>query len=454
VNKIAPFKTGPVANDVVTEDSAALEFAEIYRGKLLYDHDEGCWFEWAGSHWRRESTGLALEWARQLARCLSEDQKAKGRYAVRKTSFARGVERFARGDRAFAVQSGHWNVDPLLLGTPGGTVDLRTGFLRKAEPCDAITKITAIAPAPTAECPRFLAFLRETTGDDADLIRFLRQFCGYCLTGLTQDHALIFIHGAGKNGKSVFLNTITSIMRDYAATAAMDTFVSAHCEKHPTDLAMLHGARIVTASETEEGRTWAEARIKQMTGGDPITAHFMRQDNFTFTPAFKLIIVGNHKPALHNVDEAARRRFNIVPFTRTPANPDPMLETKLRDERPGILRWMIEGCLDWRENGLMRPNAVVDATEGYFSDQDLFGQWLDDECDVEVGNRWKNETSAGLFKSWQQYAIRAGDKAGSQKAFAEAMQKRGFEKHRGAKGARQFLGVRLKQLEDNRSGDG
>jgi putative DNA primase/helicase len=138
MNKIAPFNNQSVANEVVTEDSAALEFAELYRGKLLFDHDQHSWFEWTESHWRKESTGLAMEWARRLARSLSDGQKAKGRYAVCKTSFAGGVERFARGDRAFAVQSGHWNVDPLLLGTPGGTVDLRTGLLRKAEPRDAI----------------------------------------------------------------------------------------------------------------------------------------------------------------------------------------------------------------------------------------------------------------------------------------------------------------------------
>ncbi len=189
--------------------------------------------------------------------------------------------------------------------------------------------------------------------------------------------------GPGGNGKTVFLNTLTSIMRDYAKVAAMETFTASHSERHPTDLAMLRGARLVTASETEEGRTWAETRIKQMTGGDLISARFMRQDFFTYRPQFKLTIIGNHKPVLRNVDDAARRRFNLAPFVHKPPQPDRDLELKLREEAPAILRWMIEGCLTWQKNGLVRPESVVAATSAYFEAQDLFGQWLEDHCDFE-----------------------------------------------------------------------
>jgi putative DNA primase/helicase len=290
----------------------------------------------------------------------------------------------------------------------------------------------ARSPAETADCPRFLAFLNEATGGAQALIRFLQQFCGYCLTGSAQEHALIFVYGPGKNGKSVLLNTVASAMGDYATTATMDALTVASGERHTTDIAMLRGARVVTASETEEGRAWTEARIKQLTGGDPITALFMRQDNFTFLPTVKLMIVGNHQPTLHNVDEAARRRFNIVPFTRMPANPNTRLEAKLRPEAAGILRWMIDGCLDWQANRLQRSQTIVEATSEYFANQDTFGQWLDEECDVEPGNRWKNETSAALFKSWQAYAARAGDRPVSRKAFADAMEKRGLERDKGA----------------------
>lgn len=432
-------------NDVVTEDSAALQFAERYAGKLLYDHDVGAWFTWSGSHWRRETTGLAFEWARNLSRELGEDAPAKSRAVVAKTSFASGVERFSKSDRAFAVTSENWDSDAFLLGTPGGTIDLRTGTMRKAEPADRMTKIAAVAPAKNAACPRWKQFLIETTGGDVGMVRFLQQFAGYALTGDTREHALVFAHGSGGNGKSVFMNTVTRIAGDYAVTAAMETFVASNGDKHPTDLAMLRGARLVTASETEEGRAWAESRIKQITGGDPISARFMRQDFFTFKPAFKLFVIGNHKPVLRNVDDAARRRFNIVPFVLKPAKPDRDLEAKLRDEWPAILRWMIDGCLDWQAHGLVRPASVVEATNDYFSAQDLVGQFLEEECDVQPGNDWKKVTAGELFTAWVDFAKAAGEAPGSQKAFSEAVTKHGVERRKGSKGVRVFIGVRVRK---------
>jgi putative DNA primase/helicase len=330
-----------------------------------------------------------------------------------------------------------------LLGTPGGTVDLRTGELRPADPNDGITKSTAVTPTETVACPLWLKFLDEATGSDGELIQFLKEWCGYALTGITREHTLVFIYGPGGNGKSVFLNVLTAILSAYAATAAMDTFTASRGDKHPTDLAMLRGARLVTASETEEGREWAEARIKQMTGGDPITARFMRQDFFTFVPSFKLTIVGNHQPALRNVDDAAKRRFRIVPFTRKPARPDTELEHKLRAEWPAILRWMIEGCLEWQQHGLTKPASVTAATNDYFSEQDLLSQWLDEECDVEPLNDHKWASTAELFKSWSAYAKAAAEPTGSTKTFAPALRRHGLRQKSNGK-AKGWRGIRLK----------
>lgn len=432
----------PQNNDIVTEDSAAQEFAALYDGKLRFCHDTGSWFEHDGAIWQKNRTALPFQWARELARRLAASESPKARYLVNKTSFAAGVERFARSDPAFAVTIDDWDRDPWLLGTPGGTVDLRTGLLRDADPEDGITKSAAVTPAKTADCSLWLRFLDEATGSDGELIRFLQQWCGYALTGVTREHALVFVYGPGGNGKSVFLNVLTGILQDYAATAAMDTFTASRGDKHPTDLAMLRGARLVTASETEEGRAWAEARIKQMTGGDPITARYMRQDFFTFVPTFKLTIVGNHQPALRNVDEAAKRRFNIVPFTRKPEKPDRELEHKLRAEWPAILRWMIEGCLDWQQNGLVQPSSVRAATADYFSEQDLFGQWLAEECELEPGNEHKQATTTELFASWFAYAKAAGDEPGTVKSFAPAMRRHGLREYR-TKHARGWKGIRL-----------
>jgi putative DNA primase/helicase len=434
-------------NDIVTEDSAAQMFVERYAEHIRYCHSTGAWFKWTGVRWQRDLTGWTYQQVRKLARHLGEDQDERGRKVIGKTSFASGVERFSRCDQAVAVTMDYWDSDAWLLGTPAGAVDLQTGQHRDPIRSDGITRSTACVPLDCG-CPRWLQFLSETTGDDADLIRFLQQWCGYSLTGITREHALVFVYGPGGNGKSVFMNVVTTVMGDYASTAPMDTFTAALADRHPTDLAMLRGARLVTASETEQGRAWAEARIKQMTGGDPIAARFMRQDFFTFRPTFKLFVVGNHKPVLRNVDEAARRRFNIVPFVIKPPTPDRELEQKLIQEAGAILQWMIEGCLDWQRYGLIRPASVVVATDAYFSDQDLFGQWLEDCCDMQPGNSRIWDRSADLFGSWTEYAHKAGDKPGTKKAFGQSMQRRGLEPYRVPnQGARAFRFVRLKSHE-------
>ena len=323
---------GDRANAVeLTEDGVALAFMRQHRHALRYCHDAGAWYVWSGTHWRQNRDGLAFAWARELVRSLNRDETAKIQASTGRAAFADAVERFAQTDRALAVTADAWDRDLHLLGTPGGVVDLHTGQLRPARREDMVTRVTAVAPAaPGAPCDRWLAFLEQATGKDAELIAFLQRWCGYCLTGDIREHALLFVYGPGGNGKSVFLNTISRILGDYARVAPMETFTASISDRHPTELAMLRGARLVTATETEEGRAWAEARIKQMTGGDPVSARFMRQDFFTYVPQFKLLIAGNHRPALRNVDEAARRRFNIVPFLHRPERPDRQLEDKLR----------------------------------------------------------------------------------------------------------------------------
>ena len=439
--------------DLLTEDWAARTFAERHVGKLLFCHDTGAWHEWTGAAWVPNRVQVAFHWARTLARELCANETAKTRFIVSKTSFSAGVERFCRADPVFAVTAETWDSDPWLLGTPGGTVDLRKGDVRPARQDERITRLTAVTPIVSPDCPTWLRFLDEATGNDAALIRFLRQWCGYALTGLTREHALVFVYGPGGNGKSVFLNVLTGILGAYAKTAAMDTFTASKGDKHPTDMAMLRGARLVTASETEEDRAWAEARIKSLTGGDPVTARFMRQDFFTFVPTFKLTIVGNHQPMLRSVDDAARRRFNIIPFIRKPEQPDRRLEDKLRAEWPAILRWMIEGCLDWQANGLVRPESVTEATDAYFAEQDLMAQWLAEKCDVRQGdpNVWDRTTD--LFESWSSYAKAAGDTPGTVKAFGPAMRRKGFPQHR-TKHARGFSGLRLRPDQPYGQGDG
>jgi putative DNA primase/helicase len=430
--------------EVVTEDSVALLFRDRYRGELLFDHDLKAWFVWDGNRWRQDKTTLAFEFARQLARELTLDQSPKSRTTANKVSFANGVEKFSRSDRAFAVDASEWDPNIFLLGTPDGTLNLLDGTLQPAAPESRITKLTAVGPADTADCPIWLQFLNDTTASDHQLIRFLQQLTGYSLSGSVAEHVMAFVYGTGGNGKSVFINTVSGILGEYATTAAMTTFTASRSDAHPTELARLKGARLVTASETEKGHAWAEAKIKALTGGDRIAARFMRQDFFEYSPQFKLIVVGNHKPTLANVDDAIRRRFNIIPFIRKPVTVDANLETKLRAEWPMILRWMIDGCLDWQASkGLVHPESVTDATAAYFADQDLLAQWLDEKCDAEPDNPHKWDTVGDLFSSWSKYSTEAGEQSGSKKAFNEAMQSRGFRPAKGSKGVRTFKGVRL-----------
>lgn len=423
----------------LTEDGVAQSFAARYRDRLRYCHHTGAWFQWDGNVWRQEETHLAFCWARQLARECRELAKSTDKGAS-KAAFAAAIERFAQSDRAFAVTSETWDRDPFLLGTPAGTVDLRTGRLRSAIQTDFITKSAAVAPAETPECPLWLKFLDEATRGDTGMIRFLRQWCGYCLTGDIREHALVFAYGPGGNGKGVFLNTVVGIMGDYANAAPMDTFTVATSDRHPTDLAGLRGARMVCASETEEGRAWAESRVKQITGGDTISARFMRRDFFEYKPQFKLTIIGNHKPILKNVDDAAKRRFNLAPFVHKPPVVDKQLEEKLKAEWPSILRWIIDGCLDWQANSLTRPQSVTAATAKYFADQDTIHQWIQDACEVFPDAK---DISARLYGSWRNFATTNGEDPGSQKRFGMVMERLGFEPTRSAK-FRGYQGLRVR----------
>lgn len=428
-----------VNSSEISEDAIAIAFTARYRDSLRYDHNAGRWFQWTGTRWEADNKNLAFHYARQLGRSLSNGQRSMCKAAV-----ASGVERFARADPAHATTAAEWDNDPMVLGTPNGSVDLKTGKISPPDPSKMVTKLTSVSPEE-GEPKLWLKFLNEALDGDQEAIFFVQQWFGYCLTGDTREHALSFLHGSGGNGKSVCINTLIAILGEYAVTSTMETFTASKYDKHSTDLAMLRGARLVTASETEEGRAWAEARIKQLTGGDPITARFMRQDNFTFTPQFKLMIAGNHAPSLRNVDDAMRRRLIILPFINKPKAPDPLLDTKLRAEHGKILNWAIEGCINWLSLGLVRPVSITNATDEYFDDQDLFGQWLEERCDV--GERC-NEAPARLYQNWSYFAKEAGEQAGTQKAFASELQRRGFLPGR-SNGSRFYRGLCLKSGQDD-----
>jgi putative DNA primase/helicase len=405
-----------------SDDALALEFTERHKHELRYVAKWGVWLHWDGTRWKFEDTLRAFDLARGVARdfsnaCNDPDDKPK----IASAAKVAAIEKLARADRRHAATVEQWDADPWLLNTPGGTVDLRSGGMLPHDPTSYMTKVTAVAAG--GDCPLWRKFLAEITGGNGELQAFLQRIAGYALTGSIREHALFFFYGTGANGKGVFLNTLAAILGDYGAVAPMETFVVAQGERHPTDLAGLRGARLVTAQETERGRRWAESKIKALTGGDPITARFMRQDFFTYTPTFKLAIAGNNKPGLSGVDEAIRRRFHLVPFTVTITEPDRELPEKLRPEWPGILAWMIEGCRNWLENGLNPPTAVRAATATYLREEDSLAQWIEDCC-ITGKEQWG--IGARLWASWKAWAEANNERPGSRKAFAEAMATHGY----------------------------
>ena len=414
---------------VKSEDALALQFSELHKDDLRYVADWSKWLQWDGTRWAFDRTVNVYDLARAVCR--------EG--GARRAATRAAVENLARADRRHAATVEDWDSHVWLVTTPGGTVDLRTGDMKPNTPADLITKTTSISPK--AGCDRWIEFLRRVTDGDDDLRAFLQRMAGYALTGLTREHALFFLYGLGANGKSVFLNTLSGIFGDYHVTAPMEVFIASHSDRHPTELAMLRGARLVTAVETEEGRRWAESRIKALTGGDPITARFMRQDFFEFIPVFKLMIAGNHKPALRSVDEAIRRRLHLVPFTVTipESQRDETLAESLKGEWPGILEWAIEGAVEWGMTGLRSPEAVREATKEYLTAEDALAQWIGDRC--STGPDFRCSTS-DLFASWRSWCEDTGEFVGSMKRLSQKLEAHEYARIRiGGTGRNGFAGL-------------
>ena len=236
----------------------------------------------------------------------------------------------------------------------------------------------------------------------------MQRAIGYSLLGEIRDHVLLFCWGPGGNGKGVLLNTVSRILGDYSAVAPGDLLLVTQSDRHPCDMAMLRGARLVTAQELAPGRAWDEPKLKSLTGGDPITARFMRQDFFTYEPQFTLWVAGNHKPSFRGVDEAIRRRVLLVPFLEVipEAERDLELSEKLRAEWPAILRWMIDGCLGYQREGLNPPASALAATKAYLDAEDVLGQWLGERCIVHPRAGWTSLKS--LYDDWCTWIVGAG----------------------------------------------
>jgi putative DNA primase/helicase len=383
----------------------------------------------------RKAFSLSRLVCREAAARINKRSTAK---AIASAKARAAVISLAADDRRLAASHGQWDADPMFLNTPGGVVDLRTGAVRPAMSEDYMTKITAVAPG--GACPLWRRFLETVTGDNPGLEKYLQVACGYSLTGLTTEEVLLFLHGRGQNGKSVFIRTVAGALGSYHTTAPVEMFLDSQTDRHPTELAMLRGPRMVTAAETEQGRRWSESRLKTLTGSDKVSARFMRQDFFEFYPQFTLWVFGNHKPGLRSVDKAIARRLRLIPFTTTIPDDerDNDLGAKLKAEWPGILAWMIEGCLTWQREGLVAPHIVSEATNEYLNTEDAIGRWLE-ECCVRDPSAWTG--TADLFSSWKSWAENNGEFPGSVKRFVRMLEVQGFQQMRRRDG-RGFAGLK------------
>jgi putative DNA primase/helicase len=419
--------------------------------EIKYCDAMGGWLVWDGTRWAPDETLRVLDWAGLVLAEASNEALGRTDFSATKAerlgmSLASTASRsqcvnYAKADTRVVVTANAFDANTMLLNTPKGVVELSTGALRDRLPGELFIKRTAVSPDFSTPPTRFLKFLRETQAGNETVVEYLQKYFGYCLTGSVIEQTLVFLHGSGGNGKSVLINTISGIMGDYAVKATMETFAATGSDRHPTELARLRGARFVYASETQGGKRWNEARIKELTGSEPITARFMHKDEFTYEPTFKLNFLGNHKPELRNVDEGIRRRLHLIPFTTKPEKPDQSLMDKLKEEWPQILGWLILGALRWQAEGLNPPAEITAATEEYFEDEDAIGRFLKERCELDDE---ATVLSSTLYDDWREFCGENGEQAGSQKRLSTTLKDRGFQKWRDPlTGRNGFRGLRL-----------
>ncbi len=434
--------TSPAYSEMAIAD----EFVEQNADNLRYIANSNTWLLNRGTHWEEDEKLEVFTLCREICRDVAlgcNDLSRRKNIASKSTAWA--VQSLAKTYSQFATKPEDWDANEWLLNTPGGVYDLRTGECHDHNPSDLLRTITAVAPG--GECPLFHKFLDEITDGNTELQSFMQRILGYCLTGSTREHAMFFFYGVGGNGKTVLTRTVANILSGYHKAAAVETFTVSKTTRHSEEIAWLKGARLILATETESGQSWAESRIKALTGGESISARRMYGHRFTYDPQFKLIISGNHKPKLKKVDEAIRRRIHLVPFNVTipPDKRDTELPEKLKQEWPGILKWMIQGCLEWQMLGGLEPPEIVSAaTNEYLDSQDRIAAWADDNC---LRNVDAFEKTTDLFNNWKQWGLSNNEEIGTRADFKDQLNRLGFQGEIRKSSGRGYAGYELKRAD-------
>jgi putative DNA primase/helicase len=375
----------------------AERLARDYGDYAKYNHILKKWNIWDGKYWDLDVTGTIERYAAMTVRTMfteagGEDDDAErkklARHALASESAAkiRAMIDLARSLPGVPVLPSHFDTDPWLLNLRTGTLNLRTGNLKPHDPKDMITRMIDVEYDTAAQCPVWLEFLNTVMDGNREMTRFLQQIAGYALTGDISEQILVFLSGRGANGKSTFVETITGILGSYSKHTRPETFMIKSGDNNSSnDIAELQGSRLVVVTELEEGKWLAESLVKTLTGGEMIKARYLYGEYFQYQPTFKVFMCGNHRPRIRGRDWGIWRRIRLVnwPVTISPEKQDKKLLEKLKSEWPGVLNWMVAGCLDWQKNGLITPAGVIEATSEYKEEQDVLADFFRECVAVE-----------------------------------------------------------------------
>lgn len=433
---MTPRPASPPVTENRTELGNARRLVHRHGTIIRYVHPWRQWLVYGGGRWAPDDTGrlelLAKEtvlsiYQESIAAEAATERQELAKWAARSESHAQlhAMIGLAASEPGIPVRPDQLDADPWLLNLQNGTLDLRTGALRPHAAADLLTKLAPVMWDPASEAPTWRAFLARILPGDPDLLAFLQRAVGYSLTGNTSEQILLFLFGRGNNGKTTMLETLRALLGDYGLQADVGTFLERRRDGASNDLARLRSARFVAAVEAGEGQRLAEGLVKQLTGGDTVSARMLYSEYFEFRPQFKLWLAANHKPVIRGTDTAIWRRIRLVPFTVTitEAERDPELPAKLRVELPGILHWAVEGCLAWQREGLGAPPAVCTATASYRLEMDVLGAFLEECCELGPALR---APATPLYEAYRHWCDRSGERAVTQRAFGTALLERDF----------------------------
>lgn len=452
-NTLATVTPMPARSYEHTEDYDALSIVHQHQTRIAYVPEQAKWLCWDGSRWEWQPTGggKIRELIRTYIRQLPEDTEADRKYKKRVLTNTAVTNRLnlSSTDQRIVVTQDRLDQHPWELNTPGGIINLRDGSLLESDPMRYHTKQTRTAPDPDMNTPQWDAFLDKTFAGDVELMGFMQRLAGYSATGVVTEHVLPFLYGSGGNGKSVFVDTMVALLGDYAAATPAGFLMSGR-QAHETEIARLSGLRLAVASEVNENDRFDEAKVKQLTGGDQLTARFMHQDHFTFTPTHKLWMMGNHQPRVTSGGTSFWRRVLLTPFVHTVPKHEMIdgLTQKLIDEEgPGILNWIITGAVLFHATGLQPPTSVTEASATYAEEEDSLKRFIVQNLKFGGGDHVTTAT-ADVRAAYMDWCRAEGETPITPQAFGRELKNRFNLDQKRIMGKRYYTNITLLNVGD------